>query len=201
MSIPSPLPLVMLVVGTDHHPFDRAVAWVDDWGIAHADRARVVIQYGTSRPPVHAEGHDLLPVAELAALMAEAVAVVCHGGPGTIMGAREAGVVPICIPRQSGLGEHVDDHQVRFATHVAQAGQVHLASTADELATLLDRALGGDAGFRLDLAGDDPAAAAVARFGALVDRLLGRPTPAATSPTRAAGAGRIAPANGGRTAG
>ena len=148
--------------------------------IAHADRARVVIQYGTSRPPVHAEGHDLLPVAELEALMAEAVAVVCHGGPGTIMGAREAGVVPICIPRQSGLGEHVDDHQVRFATRVAQAGQVHLASTADELATLLDRALGGDAGFRLDLAGDDPAAAAVARFGALVDRLLGRPAPAAS---------------------
>ena len=201
MSIPSPLPLVMLVVGTDHHPFDRAVAWVDDWGIAHADRARVVIQYGTSRPPVHAEGHDLLPVAELDALMAEAVAVVCHGGPGTIMGAREAGVVPICIPRQSGLGEHVDDHQVRFATRVAQAGQVHLASTADELATLLDRALGGDAGFRLDLAGDDPAAAAVARFGALVDRLLGRPAPPATSPTYDAGAGRVAPANGGRTAG
>jgi UDP-N-acetylglucosamine transferase subunit ALG13 len=184
MTTPSPLPLVMLVVGTDHHPFDRAVAWVDDWGAANADRARVVIQYGTSRPPVHAEGHDLLPVAELETLMAEAVAVVCHGGPGTIMGAREAGVVPICIPRRSGLGEHVDDHQVRFASRVAEAGQVHLASTADELATLLDRALGGDAGFRLDLVGDDPAAAAVARFGALVDRLLEGHGSAEASPTR-----------------
>jgi UDP-N-acetylglucosamine transferase subunit ALG13 len=201
MSTPSSLPLVMLVVGTDHHPFDRAVAWVDDWGVANADRARVVIQYGTSRPPVHAEGHDLLPVGELEALMTEAVAVVCHGGPGTIMGAREAGVVPICIPRQSGLGEHVDDHQVRFASRVARAGQIHLASTADELATLLDRAVGGDAGFRLDLVGDDPAAAAVARFGALVDRLLGRPTAAEASPTSGPGLGRVAPANGGRTSG
>src|SRR5512141_3069242 len=98
---------MMLVVGTDHHPFDRAVGWVDDWAGANADRARVVIQFGTSRPPVHAEGHDLLPVAQLEAMMAEAVAVVCHGGPGTIMGAREAGVVPICIPRQSALGEQV----------------------------------------------------------------------------------------------
>jgi UDP-N-acetylglucosamine transferase subunit ALG13 len=175
MTTSSPLPLVMLVVGTDHHPFDRAVGWVDDWAGANADRARVVIQFGTSRPPVHAKGHDLLPVAQLEAMMAEAVAVVCHGGPGTIMGAREAGVVPICIPRQSALGEHVDDHQVRFATRVAQVGQVHLASTADELATLLDRALGGDDGFRLDLAGDDPAAAAVTRFGSLVERMLGRP--------------------------
>jgi len=201
MSTPPSLPLVMLVVGTDHHPFDRAVAWVDDWGVANADRARVLIQYGTSRPPAHAEGHDLLPVAELEALMAEAVAVVCHGGPGTIMGAREAGVVPICIPRQSGLGEHVDDHQVRFASRVARAGQVHLASTADELATLLDRAVGGDAGFRLDLVGDDPAAAAVARFGALVDRLLGRPTTAEASPTSGPGPGGVVPANGGRTSG
>ena len=198
---PSPLPLVMLVVGTDHHPFDRAVAWVDDWGAVNADRARVVIQYGTSRPPVHAEGHDLLPVAELEALMAESVAVVCHGGPGTIMGAREAGVVPICIPRQSGLGEHVDDHQMRFATHAAQAGQVHLASTAEELATLLDRALGGDAGFRLDLVGNDPAAAAVARFGALVDRLLGRRGSAEASPARSAGADRMTPTGDGRAAG
>jgi len=199
MSTPPSLPLVMLVVGTDHHPFDRAVAWVDDWGVANADRARVVIQYGTSRPPIHAEGHDLLPVAELEALMAEAAAVVCHGGPGTIMGAREAGVVPICIPRQSRLGEHVDDHQVRFASRVAQAGQVHLASTAGELATLLDRAVGGDAGFRLDLVGDDPAAAAVARFGALVERVLGRPTSAEASPT--SGPSRVAPANGGRATG
>jgi UDP-N-acetylglucosamine transferase subunit ALG13 len=174
MTSPSPLPLVMLVVGTDHHPFERAVGWVDDWAVANADRARVVIQYGTSRPPAHAEGHDLLPVAELGSLMADAAAVVCHGGPGTIMGAREAGVVPICIPRQSGLGEHVDDHQVRFATRVARAGQVHLATTAEELSALLERALGGDDGFRLDLTSDDPAAAAVARFGELVDRLLKR---------------------------
>jgi UDP-N-acetylglucosamine transferase subunit ALG13 len=196
MTTPSPLPLVMLVVGTDHHPFDRAVTWVDDWAAANAERARVVIQYGTSRPPAHTEGHDLLPVGELEALMAEAVAVVCHGGPGTIMGAREAGVVPICIPRQSGLGEHVDDHQMRFATHAAQAGQVHLASTADELATLLDRALGGDAGFRLDLVGADPAAAAVARFGALVNRLLGRPMSAEAAAPGDLGA-RVASADGG----
>jgi len=83
--------------------------------------------------------------------------------------------VPICIPRQSGLGEHVDDHQVRFATRVAAAGQVHLASTADELTALLERALDGDGGFRIDLAGADPAAAAVETFGRLVDRLFERP--------------------------
>ncbi len=165
-------PLVLLVVGTDHHPFDRAVSWVDGWAAQHVGRVRVVIQHGTSGSPVTAEGHDVLPVDELDALMAEATAVVCHGGPGTIMGARNAGVVPIAIARQSELGEHVDDHQVRFVTRLGAAGQVHVARTETDLTSLLDQAVGGAVGFRLDAAEGDPAGDAVARFSALVDRLL-----------------------------
>jgi UDP-N-acetylglucosamine transferase subunit ALG13 len=165
-------PLVLLVVGTDHHPFDRVVRWVDAWAERHSDEVRVVIQYGTSAPPVHAEGRDLFPVDELDAAMEVATAVVCHGGPGTIMGAREAGVVPIVVPRRSEFGEHVDDHQVRFASRVAEAGQVHLVRTESGLATALDRALAGAPGFRLDATGVDPAAEAVARLRILVDRML-----------------------------
>jgi UDP-N-acetylglucosamine transferase subunit ALG13 len=168
------LPLVILVVGTDHHPFDRAVRWVDGWAGRHQAQARVLVQYGTSSPPVHAEGHDLLPVQELDALMSEAAVVVCHGGPGTIMGAREAGVVPVVIPRESRRGEHVDDHQIRFATRVGDAGQVHLVRTEAELDSLIDQAIGGDPRFRLHDTGDDPSSAAVARFATLVERLVGR---------------------------
>ena len=106
--------------------------------------------------------------------MSEATAVVCHGGPGTIMGAREAGHVPIVVPRRSDLGEHVDDHQVRFATRVAAAGQVHLATDQPTFSSLLERADAGEAGFRIDLATEDPAAEAIARFAASVDALLAR---------------------------
>lgn len=165
--------LVLVVVGTDHHPFDRVVGWADEWAASHAG-VRVLVQYGTSRPPTTAEGHDLLPVGDLTALMSEATAVVCHGGPGTIMGAREAGHVPIVVPRRSDLGEHVDDHQVRFATRVAAAGQVHLATDQPTFSSLLERAGAGEAGFRIDLASEDPAAEAVARFAASVDALLAR---------------------------
>jgi len=165
--------LVLVVVGTDHHPFDRVVDWADDWAATHPD-ARVLVQYGTSRPPTTAEGHDLLPVDELTTLMSEATVVVCHGGPGTIMGAREAGHVPIVVPRRSDLGEHVDDHQVRFATRMAAAGQVHLATDQPTVSGLLERAEAGEAGFRIDLTTEDPAAEAVARFAASVDALLSR---------------------------
>jgi UDP-N-acetylglucosamine transferase subunit ALG13 len=165
--------LVLVVVGTDHHPFDRVVGWADEWAASHPD-LRVLVQYGTSRAPATAEGRDLLPVSELTALMSEATAVVCHGGPGTIMGAREAGHVPIVVPRRSDLGEHVDDHQVRFATRVEAAGQVHLATDQPTFWSLLERADAGGSGFRIDLATEDPAAEAVARFAASVDALLSR---------------------------
>jgi UDP-N-acetylglucosamine transferase subunit ALG13 len=165
--------LVLVVVGTDHHPFDRVVGWADEWAASRPD-LRVLVQYGTSRAPATAEGRDLLPVGELTALMSEATAVVCHGGPGTIMGAREAGHVPIVVPRRSDLGEHVDDHQVRFATRVAAAGKVHLATDQPTFWSLLERADAGGSGFRIDLATEDPAAEAVARFAASVDALLSR---------------------------
>ena len=90
----------MLVVGTDHHPFDRVVGWADDWAASHTPTVRVVIQYGTSRPPSSGRG-PRSPAGRPSsnALMAEAAAVVCHGGPGTIMGAREAG---LCRLRSRG---------------------------------------------------------------------------------------------------
>jgi UDP-N-acetylglucosamine transferase subunit ALG13 len=168
-------PLVLAIVGTDHHPFDRLVRWVDAWASGRGRGTRVVVQFGSSDPPVAAEGRDLLPVAELERLMRGSRAVVCHGGPGTIMGARSCGVVPIVVPRRSELGEHVDDHQVRFSRRLAHEGSVHLAGDGTELGDLLDRALAGEPGFRLDPTLHDPAAEATARLKVLVERMLARP--------------------------
>lgn len=171
----SDVPMVLVVVGTDHHPFDRLVGWVDRWAGEHPE-VRVLIQYGTSSPPEVAEGHRLFPVDQLEGFFDRATTVVCHGGPGTIMGAREAGLVPIVVPRRSDLGEHVDDHQLRFTTRIAQAGQVHLATDEADLGASLDRAVAGDEGFRFDRVEDDPAGASVEEFGRLVGELIERRT-------------------------
>jgi UDP-N-acetylglucosamine transferase subunit ALG13 len=76
----------------------------------------------------------------------EATVVVCHGGPGIIMEAREAGHVPLCMPRDPHLGEHVDGHQQRFAAVVAGAGVVRAVSSLEsfdhELAIALVQAPG-----------------------------------------------------------
>jgi UDP-N-acetylglucosamine transferase subunit ALG13 len=115
--------LVVVMVGTDHHPFDRLVGWADGLAQRLPD-VRVVVQHGASAPPRVAEGHAFWPHEQIVALLDEAAVVVCHGGPGTIMDARTAGHVPFCVPRDPARGEHVDGHQQRFAALAQQAGIV-----------------------------------------------------------------------------
>jgi UDP-N-acetylglucosamine transferase subunit ALG13 len=134
-------PLVVALAGTDHHPFDRLVTWVDAAAARHPE-VRFLVQHGSSSAaPVIAEGQPFFSHDQLVALLAEASAVVCHGGPGTIMDARAAGHVPLCVPRDPRLGEHVDEHQQRFAAMVGQADVVRHVRSVEEFHEQLDRAL------------------------------------------------------------
>lgn len=132
--------LVLVLAGTDHHPFDRMVAWADDAAVRHPE-VHVVVQHGASRPPVVAEGKDFLGHDQLAGLLEAASVVVCHGGPGLITEAREAGHVPLCVPRDPALGEHVDAHQQRFAAMVGRVGVVREVLDHATFEVQLDAAL------------------------------------------------------------
>lgn len=132
--------LVVALTGTDHHPYDRMVQWIDEAALRYTD-VRFVVQYGTARPPQVADGHDYLAHDDLEALLAQATVVVCHGGPGTVTEARDAGHVPLCMPRDPRLGEHVDDHQQRFAALVGGVGVVHEIRSREDFDTELATAL------------------------------------------------------------
>jgi UDP-N-acetylglucosamine transferase subunit ALG13 len=133
-------PLVVALAGTDHHPFERLVEWIDAAAQRRHD-ARFVIQYGLSRPPTVAEGHRFLVHDHLVALLSVAAVVVCHGGPGLITEAREAGHVPLCVPRDPGLGEHVDGHQLRFAAMADREGLVRTVLSREAFHAGLDESL------------------------------------------------------------
>jgi UDP-N-acetylglucosamine transferase subunit ALG13 len=171
-------PLLVVTVGTDHHPFDRLVRWVDGWLAGAAGGRTCLMQTGTSAPP--AGGADWTPYLEFDALQAamrEAAAVVCHGGPGTILGARRLGAVPIVVPRRHRLGEHVDDHQVAFSRRLAAEGSVLLAESEAALHALLDRVVAEPAAFRAPVEREGPTAA-VRAFERLVgDLVAGRRRP------------------------
>lgn len=81
----SSMSYVLVVVGTDHHPFHRICRWVNDWVADRDDGLRCTMQIGTAHPPEQAEWVAQMPHSELERLIGEATAVVCHAGPATIM--------------------------------------------------------------------------------------------------------------------
>lgn len=167
---------MLVSVGTDHHPFDRLVRWMDGWLGARTNGAvTCLVQYGASRPPDRARGLAYLDHPDLGQIMGGAHVVVCHGGPSTIAEARRNGHFPIVVPRDPRLGEHVDDHQQRFARRLADAGLVRLAISREDLVRALEDTLAHAGHVHPESNGvpSQPSATEAAlRFGALVDDLF-----------------------------
>lgn len=162
-----PRPLVAVLLGTDHHPFDRLVQWVAE--ASRRDDRRWFVQHGSTALPPGLEGAPMLGVDELADLLDRADAVVTHGGPGLIMEARAHGHRPVVVPRESLLGEHVDGHQLLFATRLDRAGLVVVARDRRDLLAVVDHAV---AVGRHPTGGSDTADVVSQRFGDLVSALV-----------------------------
>lgn len=136
-----PAPRIVVTLGTDFHPFNRLVEWVDEWLTCNtALQAETLIQHGMSSPSRLAVNTAFLPNEELTAAMQMADIVIVHGGPASIFESRHQGRLPVCVPRDPEKGEIVDDHQQRFARRLATNGLVLLCeeraafiSTLDEL--------------------------------------------------------------------
>lgn len=157
---------VVVSVGTDHHPFDRMLDWIE---IAQRRLdIDAVVQRGATESRSGIESMDYVTADELADLMRTADAVVCHGGPGTISLAQRSGHRPIVVARDPTLGEHVDDHQQRYASKLAAEDHIDTAGSADELVALLaaPRPPSSRAG------NDEEADRAVSQFSDLIGRLL-----------------------------
>jgi UDP-N-acetylglucosamine transferase subunit ALG13 len=164
-------PLLLVTLGTDHHPFARLLEWVGRWSAANPSW-QVEVQHGATPAPGYGRcfaycGHD-----ELQRLFAAADAVVAHAGPATISQARAAGHVPVVVPRQRALREHVDDHQVLFARRLEAAGAVHLAETEAALATAVDAARAGAHRGRPAEACAQEVPPGVLRVGLVVEQLV-----------------------------
>lgn len=157
---------VIVLTGTDVHPFERICAWADRWAVDHPDHD-VVVQHGYTTPPRAARSVDMLTPSELEEALEGADVAVTHGGPGTISTVRRAGLLPVVLPRNPAYGEHVDGHQMRFAVW---AGTHNLATIVSEPAALDDAV----AAAFLNSRGDGPDSqieATVDRVGELLAKL------------------------------
>ena len=165
--------LVFVTVGTDHHPFDRVMQWTANLISSHP-HIEAVVQHGDSHPPAGARNQAMMDVATFMDTLDRASVVVCHGGPGSIMEARGAGHLPIVVPREKRFGEHVDDHQVRFATRLSVDGMVQLARSEAEFRAAVTHTIACNPAGGTDSA-DSNVDAAIQRFAALVDDLVSAP--------------------------
>ena len=134
---------VLALVGTDHHPFERLITWLEEWA-EQRDDVDLVVQHGRTRAPRVGTGHAFLDHASMRELVEQADVVVCHGGPATISELRSAGHVPVVVPRDPSAGEHVDDHQMRFTAWAASKDLVERHVEREDLTAALERRLAGD---------------------------------------------------------
>jgi UDP-N-acetylglucosamine transferase subunit ALG13 len=169
MATPDVRPLVFVTVGTDHHRFERLMDWIEEWS-ARNPGARLVVQHGTARAVDGAECSAFLPPERFRALLADAAAVVCPGGPGAIMETRAAGLRPIVVPRRGDLGEHVDNHQLAFSRFLAGRDLVTLAETDPDLFVALDRVLETPNAYVIPETGGSPAG--IEGVASLIDDLV-----------------------------
>lgn len=165
---------VLAVVGADVHRFDRLMNWLERWWETRPDHPRLVVQYGRSRRPDIPGAVEFLGHEQLTAAMAEAVLVVSHAGPATITEARRTGHLPIVVPRDPKLREHVDNHQQLFARRLDQENMIKLCDTEAALVAALDAGLADPGRFRFasNLAEQSARAKAVARVGTIIDELV-----------------------------
>lgn len=107
---------IYVSVGTHEQSFQRLLDTVAST-IQSTDHAWVV-QYGSgSWDIVHpnSRASRYLSAAEVTETLDWADIIVSQASPGNVFGALEASVWPIVLGREKKYGEHVDDHQVRFA--------------------------------------------------------------------------------------
>lgn len=189
-------PLIFVTVGTDHHPFDRLVEWTESWLESRDHAADVFIQSGTSSAPKIARWSAYVGREEMKSLVREATGIVCHGGPGTIQDARSNGFIPVVVPREAHLGEHVDDHQVAFTGRVESQGEIKVARSEEAFGRLLDQMITEVDQFRTAGPYVSEQELAVARFERIIELAArngnGRQpdAPAATKVLFVAGVGR-----------
>jgi UDP-N-acetylglucosamine transferase subunit ALG13 len=78
---------------------------------------------------------------EFERLIQQSSLLIMHAGAGSVIHALRTQRLPIVMPRRAAKGEHIDDHQLEFATALASTGEVLLACNTAELRSAVRVAL------------------------------------------------------------
>jgi UDP-N-acetylglucosamine transferase subunit ALG13 len=130
---------VIVVVTGNGPPFQRLLDGVEALARARPTEA-IWVQHGPARLPAGVAGAALVPRDELLRRMAEADAIACHSGSGTIADALSLGHTPVVLPRLRRFGEHVNDHQLELWKALAEEKRIVAIRTPEEIGAGVDEA-------------------------------------------------------------
>ncbi len=128
-------------VGNATQPFWRLLEAVA--GIATRLPQPVIIQYGAAHgfSAPQCQCVDFMGMEDFARHVTAAEVLILHAGAGSVIHAIRAGKVPVVVPRQAALAEHVDDHQSEFARELLHLGKVVVCRDTGDLRSCVDEAL------------------------------------------------------------
>lgn len=129
--------MIFATVGS--HPSFRFDRFLEALGSLPGDE--LVVQHGPGRAPSHA--HRAVPwlsFPDFLEHLDRADKVIAHAGAGTILCARQAGHVPVVVPRLRRFNETVDDHQLHFARALDGSGGVIAVEDLADLARVVEAA-------------------------------------------------------------
>lgn len=137
--------MILATVGTHGQPFQR---FLDLLGELDGE---IVLQYGHNPvPAAFPRAVAFISFEEMVDHMHAADAVVTHAGVGSILCARDAGHVPVVVPRLKRFGEHVDDHQAELTRVLEDRGHVEAVWDGTGLGEAIVRAMARrNGGYRL----------------------------------------------------
>jgi UDP-N-acetylglucosamine transferase subunit ALG13 len=135
--------VILVTLGTHPRPMDRLVIALDSLLETREIVDEVLFTAATyGHRPVRAKALGIQPYETLVKMMEDASAVITHGGPASIAMALSAGHIPVVVPRNPALHEHVDDHQVRFAQWFAKRRGIEVVLEMEDIGPAIARTLG-----------------------------------------------------------
>ena len=113
--------MIFVTVGTHEQQFNRLIEEIDRLKGSGIIKDEVIMQTGyCTYEPQYCEWSELLPYDQMLENVDKADIVITHGGPSSFIMPLQIGKVPIVVPRQKKYSEHVNNHQVEFATAVKE---------------------------------------------------------------------------------
>lgn len=133
--------MILVILGTHPQPMDRLLRELDELIDRGEIREPVVVQGAAlGYSPRRLQIVPVMPHQQLVKAIDDASVVIAHAGPGTLAAIRLRGKVPVVVPRARRHGEHVDDHQERYARGLAELEGYVVVIELSELARAIQRA-------------------------------------------------------------